>query len=1507
MARIVNELNLNKTPQLVKNNSLIFAKNIKLFKDGSIGADSAIKYVIHYDDIIGHIVGINSKVYLFVQNHIEEEGVEKPVYNIVEYDELSEMVRTIPCSWKYSGGTIDGCVTINSINEPILTICEKPSKNSKDLIPIKHINLNTCSYNDDESIYTQTPIIPITNLLLTDKYIRTIPNGVYQFFVRYKVRNEFYTNWFPCSKECFAGTQKVTNTIQGGIIHVNTEIDAKESFVFTVEHLFDNAAKNFEEYQLGFIISNEDSSVARTWKSFDFSVNTIYFDYDQVAETNIDDLLNVNYELFNVGNVTYFRNKLYIADYKETDFNPDFQKIASNIDIDINSKYIKTDSDVYISGKALTKSSPSLPYFDKWGDDNINVLFKSSFNDVYHFTSQKEMRVDSSSEFGAATIKANWSSTYNPDLYWVNYAKSNAKNLPNPFPEFEKGNNWWDTGYLTLYNLEGFIDTNTHPLTKYNSFRRRWYWASGSKNNNVLIGNGYEGVFPIYDNGFGTTLPDLTNAFKEKVESLLVEVCGICKLRSITCTYAGKKYYVMGNENIDVAADETLDFSGIDWFDDAEHMISKLQSYVVDKIVGLDEQGKYVLNIDGHIITVDRFEVNYSTYDYDVKVTTNNTDGYTATFKADTKKTNKVLAYNIKIDNKYITDSNNDIESVSLLPFTDYEFYVHFVKENGVTTNGYYIDTKSIKYYNKLQNPVIFYPSFTNIVIPEGYVSCFISINPVGDIILQGFNHEVKDGYHYLDCLESDAGLKPLSSGLTIVNSAGEVITKNAEYHSSSSTNPISMFGNSGCIKWEARDDEPKVYQRTFAQKNIVFDRTEQYVKVMVICNTNTIDLSSDPKTFVYDTAPNSKPLEELLQEAEYFANTVRGESPAIQIITSDAGLKIHIQVSSDGGNVGLIGIVMTTNPDESEASLKLKALSNSIIGSEEIIPDNVNHYWVKIKNDTRSNKNKRLIKITPYLKGTGIINYFNVDNLNLPGYMCKVSKINRNVANNLYYSGTDIYIKGTDYPDAIELNDFEEYASLDGPTISYVLSSYNLNYLSSSDDLVPQLRSYKTNNETVTLRQIAIGIQSSTSSYNMELKSMYRDYVRKYYNPYDKEATIDTFKNTIRSSSVNRDESHKSIYIFDANEYYNIPTNRGSITNMFNILDNIYIHTEHSLFKFSGKNSLSSEDSEIMLKEGNIFDTGISEVFDSKYGYAGLQNKNHSVITFNSYIFYDKLANTIYAYSGNNQLATVSDSIKKILDTYKINDVYFVADEYNDRFFANFKLSDNSNICLSYNVKSTSFVSIHDLDFSNGFNSRLNTYFIRRTEDRGSLYLIDKTAINDYNSLFTPSALKINDMSTTELESAIDIIFNTEYEKVKCLNHINWICSEIKNYETYINEAEEELDRMYSGSKLKIYTDICSTPLVDLVDSQDKPLVANDTDIRNPNNYKYPRYNCGIWSFNYFRDVNTQADIFKYAINSIADKALVYGKYFVVRFIFKNKNFKIENIIFNINNYEKV
>ena len=267
MSKIISKLDLNKTPQLADNNSLIFAKNIKILKDGTIGPDDMIDSIISVRGaILGQIVGLNSIIYLFVaetsesntrlplsqfySNLVPQGGVlnsysltiankyinhtynwskgqelssyvvaillasfggnttrqvqelylvsnypfnstitidysyilnneevfassvihynaleNKVVYNIYSYNETSKELNKINSAWSYSGGKIHGTCTTNNTGEIILTVCEYFEKDDNNLVPIKHINLSHADI-EDETLYTQTPNIPLTNLVL---------------------------------------------------------------------------------------------------------------------------------------------------------------------------------------------------------------------------------------------------------------------------------------------------------------------------------------------------------------------------------------------------------------------------------------------------------------------------------------------------------------------------------------------------------------------------------------------------------------------------------------------------------------------------------------------------------------------------------------------------------------------------------------------------------------------------------------------------------------------------------------------------------------------------------------------------------------------------------------------------------------------------------------------------------------------------------------------------------------------------------------------------------------------------------------------------------------------------------------------------------------------------------------------------------------------------------------------------------------------------------------------
>ena len=1603
---------------------------------------------------IGEIVGLDNKIYIFKEATYQEfidNGLQYPVefndkVKIFEYDEIDKTFKLVKCGWRYSGGEIDGQVTMNNTNEKILTVCEYFSGNGNEAdVQIKHINLSNCTITDDETIYTQAPNIPFTNLKFDTYYKHTIPNGVYQFFVRYKIRDDFYTDWFPCSYELYAGVPTIANTIQGTLRYVNTHIDCSKSFVFIVEHLFAQYITNFTEYQIGFIISHEDSVVARSWKSFNFNVNKIYFDYDKnaIEEVDIDEMLKTTYEIFN--------------------FNPELQDNASKVNVTLQHKVIEFNQDIpTIDGKELSKSNDSLTYYDIWdgGDikqlllDNNDVVKKSILND-----SETERNYYKGNNY-AMQIKAYWKDAgeiegqnatterhRKRDVFWLrelnlNLIHHNTDN--NEDIKFETYN-YSDKDNVVQANLvraehvtdgvpsSRYYDNNNHKCLDVEALTNKWYFRGGynvEAGPNVIEsfhdpGNGWS-KFMVYRRGIGwldRATKDWKNIYINEIKNRYPSVV-ISKL--IINFDGGGTRQIIGDNDI-FSGDNNSIIHGVGISNETlsdDVIKNKLFEILKDKILGIkiiNDEYKFVCldsndtvqEISG--ISANIIKLNY-TADYS-QDTGNTSTEKTYTIKVEAECKQQDIQFSIGINKSKTNIDFIEVDERTLMPFTKYQFYIHYLKQNGIPTNGYYICTKEYANYTNVENTVeVIYPIFSNVVIPTGYVGYFISINKVENDVARLFNvrHASDDkepGYLYADCLEADTMVYPMAKNINIYKNSGTdlvLVSGNGEYFSSGNNNPISEFGNCGEVRWPISDEEDNESINVYSpiSKTILVNKNATTKGILIRAGfddenktfiNKLIDLSTCVDDGIVDKTLLTTALNSAISDASCLEIEVknqynsaweeyeeehsddRSESiPVSELIGYNVTISSKIIQSNDYdyNDVQFLGIAVIENDYISTIAEAIDYLDdvddltsqriNKLLKEIEtyqtqtihiyagtahmllscIIYSNLyqNNYWIIIQNDSTNNINKRLTRITPYIRVSSFYNY----KQNLPAFIVTVSKLNHE-QDSMYISGTDVYEKSLNN-DSINLKIIESYIANNSTNVSYIPSNFNFNCVALNEDITQNIRSWLTDPDSpdsdIAGRQFMKSVNSLTCSSILTLPTMYYDFIRKTYSVYnDKQQYI--FDNTIRSSDANVDEVYKNIYKFKAEDYYNVPANRGIITKIFNLVNYIYVHTQHSLFKFSGSNNISSTEGEVALKEGDIFETGIQELFDSQNGYAGLQHKKQCVVMFDSYVFWDNYVQQIYAFGGEGKLAVISDSISKIIKQFKPDNIKFVSDEINDRFFINFS-NDSGNICLSYNFRLNSFISIHDMDFDHGFNSRLHTYLLNNNERVVTVdgeqtteyigwtlyHLVDKITFSNvdyfaaYQNCWKKSIIAINDMRSAKYsygasESCVDIIFNNNYELIKDVEYINWICSEIQQYgfnNTFV--GEESLNRKYGGDKLRIYTDSCATKLIALTTNQGTALVSNDiNNLSNPNAWQYPRFNCGIWSFNYFRDVLNITDIFDYddsltdtdltpytqRQDLTQDNSLVQGKYIVCRFIFNNRNFKFENVEVKVNNYGKV
>ena len=350
----------------------------------------------------------------------------------------------------------------------------------------------------------------------------------------------------------------------------------------------------------------------------------------------------------------------------------------------------------------------------------------------------------------------------------------------------------------------------------------------------------------------------------------------------------------------------------------------------------------------------------------------------------------------------------------------------------------------------------------------------------------------------------------------------------------------------------------------------------------------------------------------------------------------------------------------------------------------------NINLY-IKIERNDTFEKNYILTKATPYLNIPSKYTYdtwtiLKDNNGFYNSYLCAVKKPRFDASASAYVSGNDIYAtdRTSDY---IKLTEFKGFISITSSPINKIISNFNLNYLTTTEDVNDKIFSIQGQSD----KQVAKVLNSSTLSFIYELKPMYKDFMNKTFMPAE-EVYKTKFDNTIRVSNVLSDETfNNSVFKFEATNYYNIPADRGIIVKLFAIGNNIYVHTKNSFYKFDATHTITSTESDIKLQESEPFEVGITQIFDSQYGYGGINNKEAGCITFDSYFFYDANSKHIFSYGGTGQIKLIDGSINKFINYYSPKYCRTIHDEFNKRILFNFY--GDIEFTLSYNYKSNSFV----------------------------------------------------------------------------------------------------------------------------------------------------------------------------------------------------------------------
>ena len=366
----------------------------------------------------------------------------------------------------------------------------------------------------------------------------------------------------------------------------------------------------------------------------------------------------------------------------------------------------------------------------------------------------------------------------------------------------------------------------------------------------------------------------------------------------------------------------------------------------------------------------------------------------------------------------------------------------------------------------------------------------------------------------------------------------------------------------------------------------------------------------------------------------------------------------------------------------------------------------------------------------------------------------------------------------------------------------------------------------------------------------------------------YDKSIDYkETYGKTIRRSNVIQDESDTNAWrYFETEDYKIINENKGNIVKLIAIGYYFICHTEHSMFLFNATNSLKSNtNSNIQLSDVDIWDIKYKELVTSELGYAGLSNKDHSILGSFGYIFYDKDNKAIYRYD-NNSINRIDGNIINFIDNINDYDVNIVDDKYNNRVLFNFHKEDS--IVLSYNYSTNTFVSRHEYTYDFGISTKELSYFVINNK-------IVKYNYNDY------------------YDSSISVMINTDNYNMKYLNFIKYNISNINK--RLINDFSpiNKLNNTYAGDYIRIYNDVCDTDYIDISTS-----IA---DLNKVSNYKKPYWRMGNWHFNYIRN-----NISNHEVYDGKDYSKMFGNWFIINMTCNtNKQIEYENIDVDFSNAE--
>lgn len=1379
---------------------------------------------------------------------------------IARYNEKENKCKII-----YNGGLLNniskikGTFTYNVNNDLIIAVSLYNINTDE---PLRIFNLgkfNDINIDSKQFESTISSIIPEVKLpsIESHYYVKgSCYKGWTYLYIRFKINKTVYTQWYNFGypifvddiyrqqifRYCFYQYRTGRNNAETDLYNVD-DVDGHSAVpmdgfgtgcydgfsnnseisntTFAINLNF-NSFNNFSQYQLGFVCASKAYTKAFITNDINISDTNYIFNPKYLSEGSITEFITAYYNYYNVKNIINYKNRLYISNYKEQTLN---KKIDQSI----------IDS-VSISLKVNTTNFA----FSSTNKDTVSTLKQ--------IVTLTEKRKD---------VRSGQEQSKTPKQYFLDI--NSISDITNQSIPFNK-----------ILNVDNSIDLIV-KITK-----------EKTTTNKVIA---IDTINIIKDPSYNSTLP------------------GYCKIKIEEDVYDSIEYC------FETDVDSNGNHTNFKIFDATNYIIS-FQKKCIDTISSFNDRLKESTLIPGEVYSfyihyIDKYGHATNGYRIDNKtyLTTNTGDGYFIPIKIHlpvqnltegyiavnekytlkefkdllntdgnlniysfNKYTNKLIssgsAANKKDVKNYLLSLYGDLFADSTTKYDDIKIANIFNSGsvNGVSTGnfGVYINENNERlfkipeeeYYSTYEGIVNYkYGLQVTVKIPEDYIGYFISYEKFES------TKKVTGFLTNKDAREISAIEYNIGQGATFKNYENNKVSSDMYLYSSTFDIKDSLSTDYNFIRIKAKSTKYCKYNNS-GNITVTTERNNGFIaeinKSDILYRNSSINYAYDlNKSLINYTA---------IQDKIYPIDNYK-------LVVADS-------VKDDRGGLS--------------TAIKLKNIESLFISDDKY---RVNTYIASLYNYHNKlyiNKEKTLIRIgnINYASGTistiiengfngvytydGVIIYngngitFNSENNNLYNIRGKLSKtIPDNSDKNIGLSILDETSEKVFHLNIPFLN-YIQFPVID--TYYYESKYFNNN----PQNVIFSIM--KPDEQDVDAKGCWPGLivepKNSIDLFGNPQGSQ-DDFIPTVYNNYrDDILNITQFDKTIRRSNVIQDESAVNAWRqFPIEGYKNINENKGIITNLVGIGVYLLAHTEHSLFMFNGDATLQTKDKSLQLLQPDAFDTNYVEVFTSDLGFGGLQDDLSFVVDQFGYIFYNNDFTRFYKFD-NGQLSLIDQDIYLYLQDNKPINVRFGNDKFNKRLLISLKLSNNTVKTLSYNYELGNFISFHDYNFIQGYNTKSKLYLVSGNDLYNTIYnFTDTKSYGTYESL---------SISKT-YPSSISIILNEDYDVIKFLEFIKYNVRKVSKSNSLVSISPvKEGVQPYAGDILEIFSEFTNTGEIDInIDTTNKF-----------NRYSKPWFELGNWNFNYFRNKISTYN------GSGSDKLTrIYGNYIVIKFTFNNKD----------------